>query len=47
MKFYKKLITNYPIRWGKESMCLGHIGYAEHCSVNARVPTKVAKTLTE
>jgi len=41
------IITNYPIRSGKESICLGHSGYTEPCSVNTKVPTKAATTLTE
>jgi hypothetical protein len=38
---------NYSIISGEESLCLGHSGYAEQCSVNRTVPTKAAATLAE
>jgi hypothetical protein len=46
-EIFKTPVTNYSIRSGKELICLEHSGYAEHCSVNRTVSTKVATTLAE
>lgn len=47
MKLLRRLLRITKLDVKKESICQGHSGCAEHCSVNKTVTTKVATTITQ